>query len=123
MMAADEDDDPHTGVLLEYANPVSGGHTLPTMSARIQMLRPGEATRPLRHTGFIRYCIVQGQGVTTVDQENPTKLEWDEQDVVRIPSWRWYQHRNLSATEPAMLFSISYFPLAESLGFYREERA
>lgn len=122
LMEAEEENDPHLGLLLEFANPITGAHTLPTMSARIQMLRPGEATRPIRHTGFIRYNVVRGQGVTSVDLENSIELDWDERDIVRIPSWRWYRHRNLSTTEPAILFSISYFPLAESLGIYREER-
>src|SRR5581483_8307139 len=75
MMAAEEEVDPHDGILLEYANPVSGGHTLPTMSARIQMLRPGETTRPHRHTGTVRYHIVSGQGETVLVVDNPKRLE------------------------------------------------
>jgi gentisate 1,2-dioxygenase len=122
-MAADEEHDPHAGILLEYANPVSGGHLLPTMCARIQMLRPGESTRPQRHTGFIRFNVVQGEGVTTVDQDEPTEMNWTHRDIFRIPHWRWYSMRNTSATEPAILFSISFNPLAEMLGFYREEKA
>lgn len=121
-MAAEGEFDPYDGVLLEYANPVTGGHTLPTMCARIQMLRPGEVTRPHRHTGFVRYNVVQGHGVSTLDLENPTELEWEIRDMFRIPSWRWHQHRNLSTTEPAILFSIGYSPLAEALGLYREEK-
>ena len=108
--------------MLEYANPVSGGHTLPTMQARLQLLAPGEATLPIRHTGWVRYNVVQGQGVTTVDLDNPTELDWDHRDIMRVPHWRWYQHRNTSATEPAILFSIDYSPLAETLGFFREEK-
>lgn len=123
MMAAEEEVDPHDGVLLEYANPVTGGHTLPTMSARIQMLRPGEATRPHRHTGTVRYHVVQGQGVTLLDRENPRPLEWEDHDSFQVPSWRWHSHRNLSRTEPAILFSISDAPIAEAFGFYREEKA
>lgn len=122
-LVAEEEHDPHFGVMLEYANPVTGGHTLPTMCARVQLLQPGESTRPIRHTGWVRYNVVRGQGVTTVDEETPTDLDWSDRDIVRIPHWRWYRHRNLSATEPAILFSISYSPLAESLGFYREERS
>lgn len=121
-MVAEEEDDPHHGVLVEYTNPVTGGHTLPTMSARMQLLRPGESTRPIRHTGFIRFNVVRGRGITTVDEENSTELDWNERDIVRVPHWRWYQHRNLSTTEPAILFSISYSPLAEALGFHREEK-
>jgi gentisate 1,2-dioxygenase len=123
MMAAEEEVDPHDGVLLEYANPVTGGHTLPTMSARIQMLRPGEATQPHRHTGVVRYHVISGEGVSTLDRDDPKELGWEDHDAFKIPSWRWHSHRNLSRTEPALLFSISDAPVAEAFGFYREEKA
>jgi gentisate 1,2-dioxygenase len=122
LMAAEEEVDPHDGVLLEYANPVTGGHTLPTMSARIQMLRPGEATRPHRHTGAVRYHVVRGHGVSTLDLDQPRQLDWEDHDGFGIPSWRWHTHRNLSQTESAILFSISDAPIAEAFGFYREEK-
>ena len=118
---ADGDGDPYDGVLLEYTNPATRGHTLPTMSARIQMLRPGEATRAHRHTGTVRYHAVRGQGVTTVDLNDPTELTWGEKDTFWIPSWRWHQHRNLSADEPAILFTITDSPIAEAFGLYKEE--
>jgi len=121
-MAADEDDDPYDGVILEYSNPVTGGHTLPTMGARIQMLRPGESTRPHRHTGDVRYLVVGGHGVTTLDQEARQELDWGDHDQFNVPSWRWHQHRNVSKTEPAILFSIGDFPLTEAVGLYREEK-
>jgi gentisate 1,2-dioxygenase len=101
---------------------VTGGHTLPTMSARIQMLRPGEVTRPHRHTGAVRYHVIQGQGVSTLDLDDPRPLDWEDHDSFQIPSWRWHAHRNASRTEPAILFSISDAPIAEAFGFYREER-
>lgn len=122
LMAAEEEVDPHDGILLEYANPVTGGHTLPTMSARMQMLRPGEATRPHRHTGGARYHVVRGQGVSVLDREQPRELVWEDHDSFRIPSWRWHSHRNTSRTQPAILFSISDCPIAEAFGFYREEK-
>ncbi|MPZ13246.1 MAG: cupin domain-containing protein [Chloroflexi bacterium] len=122
-MAAEEECDPHDGVLLEYTNPVTGGHTLPTMGARIQLLRPGEATRSHRHTGSVRYLVVQGQGVSTLDLDEPKALDWEDHDQFTIPSWRWHQHRNRSTTAPAILFSIGDFPIAETFGLYREEKA
>ena len=122
-MAAEGEHDPHDGVLLEYANPVTGGHTLPTMNASLQLLAPGEETLAHRHTGFVRYDCVRGKGVTTLDLEDTTELEWGPRDIFRVPSWRWHRHKNLSTTEPAILFSISYMPLAESLGLYRVEDA
>ncbi len=120
-MAAEEEFDPYDGVLLEYANPVTGGHTLPTMAARIQMLRPGESTRPHRHTGSVRYYVVQGEGTSTVDSEDATEVAWEPHDSFWIPSWRWHRHTNRSTTQPAILFTISDMPIAETFGMYREE--
>ncbi|MPZ13869.1 MAG: cupin domain-containing protein [Chloroflexi bacterium] len=122
LMAAEEEFDPYDGVLLEYANPATGGHTLPTMCARLQMLRPGEATRPHRHTGGVRYHVVQGQGASILDLESSKELAWEDHDSFHISSWHWHQHRNRSKTEPAILFSISDSPIAEAFGFYREEK-
>ena len=42
--------DPYDGVLLRYADPLSGGSTLPTMNCEVQMFRPGEKGRSHRHT-------------------------------------------------------------------------
>lgn len=120
-MAAEEEHDPYDGVLLEYTNPVTGGHVLPTLSTRIQMLRPGEVTGAHRHTGAVKYHVVSGHGVSTVDAENATELDWEDHDNFTIPSWRWHSHRNTSTTEPAILFTVSDFPQAEAFGLYREE--
>jgi gentisate 1,2-dioxygenase len=121
-MEAEEEFDPYDGIILEYTNPVTGGHTLPTMSARVQMLRPGEATRAHRHTGTVRYHVIGGQGVTTIDRENPMQMEWEDHDTFWVPSWRWHAHRNTSRTDPAILFTISDAPIAEIFNLYREER-
>ena len=42
--------DPHDGVLLEYAHPIRGGATMPTVGCWVQMIPPGESTSPHRHT-------------------------------------------------------------------------
>src|SRR5437870_5346705 len=86
----------------DHSNPVTGGHTLPSMSARIQMLRPGEVTRPHRHTCIVRYHVVQGDGTCVLDQDESKALEWEGHDSFEIPSWRWHQHRNRSKTQPAI---------------------
>jgi gentisate 1,2-dioxygenase len=129
--------DPYDGVLLEYANPLTGGHTFPIMTCYIQMLRPGETTRRHRHTGTTQHHVVRGSGVTVVDEavtpppgvdpQEPVlsaeaaDLEWGEKDCLIVPSWRWHSHRNNSRTEPAILFSMSDRPILEAAGLYREE--
>ena len=114
--------DPYDGVLLEYTNPLTGGSTLPTIGAWIQMLRPGEATKPHRHTACTLYHTIQGEGITTVGQGETEDLQWGKRDCFFVPPWQWHQHRNLSKTEPAILFSLTDHPTVEQLGFYREEK-
>ena len=121
-LAAAGEADPHDGVLLEYTNPVTGGPTMPIIGCRIQMLRPGEETRPHRHTGSTIYHAVRGQGATTVGKGDEEELEWGERDCFFVPSWRWHQHRNRSQSEPAIMFSVSDFPALEALGLSREEK-
>ena len=114
--------DPYDGILLEYKNPINGGHTFLTMTCYLQMLMPGQETRFHRHTGTTLYHTVQGQGVTVIDQDKPTELTWDEHDSFTLPSWRWHQHKNRSKTETAILFSITDRPILRMTGLDREEQ-
>jgi gentisate 1,2-dioxygenase len=114
-------EDLYDGVLLEYKNPLNGGHTFLTMTCYLQMLLPGMETRAHRHTGTTLYHTVQGRGVTTVDRDKPIELAWQVHDSFSLPSWKWHRHRNLSATEPAILFSVSDRPVLEMTGLHREE--
>lgn len=116
-MAEAGEHNPYDGVLLEYTNPITGGHTVPTMSACIQMLRPGEKTSSHRHTGVSMYHVVQGQGVSSIGREN---LKWNRRDCFSMPPLQWHHHHNTSA-EPAILFSINDRPTLEALQLYREE--
>jgi gentisate 1,2-dioxygenase len=120
-LAAQGIDDPYDGILLEYKNPINGGHTFLTMTCHLQMLMPGQETHCHRHTGTTLYHAVQGQGVTVVDQDKPIELAWDEHDSFSLPSWRWHKHRNRSETEPAILFSLSDRPVLQMTGLDREE--
>ena len=117
-LEAGGEQDPYDGVLLEYTNPLTGGHTVPTISAQIQVLRPGETTRSHRHASLSRYFVVNGEGVTTVDGQD---LTWDERDCFLIPPLQWHHHRNRSAAERAVLFCVSDRPTLEALGLYHEE--
>lgn len=122
--AADDEADPYDGVLLEYANPLTGGPTMPTISCRAQWLAPGAVTRPQRHTSSAIHHVVQGRGVATIGKEKAggEDYRWGLRDCFYVPSLRWYQFRNVSTSEPAILFSVSDRPVLESLGLYREER-
>src|SRR6185295_20102239 len=67
------DDSPFDGIAMEYVNPIRGGHTLPTMSCSLQMLRPGEQTRSHRHTHSVVYHVAKGAGTTIV---NGVRIDW-----------------------------------------------
>lgn len=110
--------DPYDGVVFEYANPTSGGYTLPTLSTRIQLLQPSERTREHRHTGMTMYYVVTGQGATTV---NGTTIEWRERDCMMLPPLQWHSHQNASKNQRAILFTVSDRPALEALGLYYEE--
>jgi gentisate 1,2-dioxygenase len=116
-LLADGPGDPHDGVLLEYVHPVTGGHTLPTMSCLLQMLRPGERTQAHRHTSSGMFHVVEGRGVTVAGD---VRLEWERGDCFAVPNWTPHWHENLSAEGPAILFIVSDRPQLEAFGLYRE---
>jgi len=122
-LARSSDGDAHDGVLLQYANPVTGGPTMPTIDCRVQWLRPGESTRPHRHTSSSIYHVMQGAGTTVAgkDKNNGNPMTWTEQDCFVVPSWHWHHFKNDSQTEPAILFSVTDRPVLESLNLYSEE--
>ena len=108
----------YDGVALEYINPTTGGPTFPTMSCRIQMLRPDERTKTHRHTGTSIYHAFRGSGITTINGE---KFQWEKGDSFVVPLWTWHQHANASSTEEALLFSMHDEPILKAFGLYREE--
>jgi 1-hydroxy-2-naphthoate dioxygenase len=112
-----EDGSPYDGIVLEYVNPITGGSTMPTITCWIQMLRPGERTKPHRHTSSGMYHVVRGAGATVIDGQT---LEWTDRDCFAIPSWGEHHFENRSATEPAILFSVHDIPAMEALGLYHE---
>jgi gentisate 1,2-dioxygenase len=114
---ADGPGSPFDGVALEYVNP-EGGHTMPTMSCGIQMLRPGEVTKTHRHNYSVVYHAFRGAGVTVIDGQ---KFAWQQGDCFVVPLWSWHSHQNGSKNAEAILFSVSDLPVMEALKLYREE--
>ena len=109
---------PFDGMMLAYTNPYTGGPVLPTLGCQIQMLRPGERTRAHRHTASAVYHVVRGSGATLINGE---RLEWSAGDVLALPTWAWHEHHNASATDDAVLFSVTDQPVLEALRLYREQ--
>jgi gentisate 1,2-dioxygenase len=122
-MHASGERDPYDGTLLDYANPLTGGPTMPTIACSIQMLAPGESTKAHSHTSSTVYFVVRGEGVSSVGTKGRAaeNLEWQARDCFFVPSKAWHQHTNRSDREAAILFSVTDRPVLESLGLYREE--
>jgi len=124
VLAKNGEHDVYDGVLLRYANPLTGGYTMPTISCQIQMLQPGEKTQRHRHVETAIYHIVQGEGVTRVGKDDDDKdMAWQTKDCFIVPPWHWHRFENTSSTEASILFSMSDRPILEALGLNREEVA
>lgn len=109
---------PYDGVALEYTNPVNGGHTFPTMSCWIQMLREGEKTKTHRHNHTTIYHAFRGNGTTVIDGK---RYDWNQGDCFVVPLWAWHAHENASNEDEAILFSMNDLPLMEALKLSAEE--
>src|ERR1700740_545475 len=76
MLAAGDVDKSH-GARVRYANPVTGGPVLPTMSAWLAMLPKGFKGEPYRATDGTIFVCVEGEGRTWVDGK---VLTWGRND-------------------------------------------
>lgn len=106
-------------VRVEYVNPITGGHALPTIAAYAQLLRPGFDGRPHRHTSSAVYLVVEGSGYSMI---NGRRFDWAPNDVIALPTWAWHSHHNPGGAD-AVLLSYTDVPVFGSLGLLREETA
>jgi gentisate 1,2-dioxygenase len=111
---------PFDGAALEFVNPAMGGPTLPTMSCRVQLLRPEEKTRSHRHTSTSIYHAFHGAGTTVINGE---AFHWQKGDTFIVPLWAWHEHANMSSSDEAILFSMHDEPILRAFGLFREEAA
>jgi gentisate 1,2-dioxygenase len=100
------------GAVHEYTNPLTGGPIMPTMGARLELIK--KQTPPCRHTGSVIYQVAQGRGWSEVGGQ---RFDWEEKDIFCIPSWTLYSH---AAHGEAVLFSFNDFPAMKALGLWRE---
>ena len=105
------------GILMQYSNPLTGGHVMQTMSASIQLLPAGFKGKAHKHTGSFVYQCAKGKGYSII---NGKRFDWEERDIFCVPSWAWHEHHNLSDTEDACLFNFNDLPVIEKLGLYQE---
>ncbi|RZJ27670.1 MAG: cupin domain-containing protein [Flavobacterium sp.] len=109
---------PFDGILMQYSNPLTGGHVMQTLGASIQLLRAGEHTKAHKHTGSFVYQCAKGSGYSII---NGKRFDWKERDIFCVPSWAYHEHVNLSDTDDAVLFSFNDLPVIEKLGLYQEK--
>lgn len=105
------------GYLMQYSNPLTGGHVMQTMSASMQLLPAGFKGKAHKHTGSFVYQCAKGSGYTII---NGQRFDWKERDIFCVPSWAWHEHHNASATEDACLFNFNDLPVIESLGLFQD---
>lgn len=116
---AEQEPDPFDDALVEYVHPATGASLRPTIGCYLQLLRPGLRTRAHRETSCAVYHVVQGRGVTTVDNQT---FDWGPGDFFVVPPRARHAHSNAGA-EPAVLFTAQDVPLLKLLGLYRMEPA
>jgi gentisate 1,2-dioxygenase len=115
-MAQDQDPDACLGWKMEYINPTTGGHAMPTIAAFLQLLPKGFRTQPYRCTDGTIYSVVEGQGKAVIGNET---FEFEPRDTFVVPSWAPLQ---LEAKGETVLFSFSDRPGQDAMGLWREKR-
>ena len=116
-MALSQAVDPYDGVTLEYTNPSTNGHTLPTMACQLRAMPAGFSSQPIRRTSAGIFHVLEGSGTVRVSDET---LTWGEGDFFTIPNWSWH-HFEVEPGHRAVFFVLSDLPQVEAFGFYREE--
>jgi gentisate 1,2-dioxygenase len=109
---------PIDGILMQYSNPLTGGHVMQTMGASMQLLPAGFKGKAHKHTGSFVYQCAKGSGYSII---NGQRFDWKERDIFCVPSWACHEHHNASNTEDACLFSFNDLPTIEKLGLYQEK--
>jgi len=104
-------------VAFDYTNPLTGGHVMPTIGCRIQIIRPGVHTSAHRHAYVSVYHVFRGRGSTIIDG---AKLDWEQGDFFVVPPFAWHEHLNPGSDE-AVLFSTTDAPIIDALCYARED--
>lgn len=113
----DAEGSPYDDLIVEYRDPATNGPVMTTMSASMQLLRPGVQTKSHRHTSSHVYHVVRGVGSSWISGE---RFDWGPGDTFALPTWAEHSHANTSP-ESALLFSFSDEPAIEALGLLREQ--
>src|SRR5438045_6543890 len=69
LLSRDQEADPCHGWKMQFVNPLTGGHAMPTIAAFIQLLPNGFRSQPYRATDGTIYSVVEGGGRVTIGTE------------------------------------------------------
>ena len=116
-MARDQDPDACHGWKMQFTNPLTGGHAMPTIGAFIQLLPQGFRSQPYRSTDGTVYSVVEGSGKVHIGD---LSFAFQRRDLFVAPSWHPVR---FEAGEDCVLFSYSDRPAQQALGLWREQRA
>jgi len=112
----DWDGDPYEALSVEYIDPTTGGPIFRTITFFVQMLRPGEHTRPLKQNASLLVAPFEGRGYSLIDGQ---RLDWAPFDTMAVPGGTWCEHVNASDSAPAVLFVASDEPTLKALALYQ----
>jgi len=113
----DHDGDPYEALMVEYVDPTSGQPVYKTMTFFMQMLRPGEHTRPLRQNASLVCAPFEGKGYSMIDGQ---RFDWERFDTLVVPGGSWCEHVNGSDKDPVILFVGSDEPTLKALALYQK---
>jgi len=116
-LAKDQDPDSCHGWKMQFINPLTGGHAMPTIAAFIQLVPKGFRTKPCRSTDGTIYSVVEGTGKVVIGGES---FDYEPRDTFVVPSWAPLE---IDARSESVLFSFSDRPGQEAMGLWREKRA
>jgi len=116
LLSRDQAPDACHGWKMQFVNPLTGGHAMPTIAAFIQLLPPRFRSQAYRSTDGTIYSVVEGGGTVTVGTE---KFAFEPRDTFVVPSW---MPVSFETTGESVLFSFSDRPGQEAMGLWRESR-
>jgi gentisate 1,2-dioxygenase len=87
--------------------------TIRSIAAAIQVLLPGEAARPHRHSMNALRFVLEGRGAFTV--VNGKSCPMSEGDLILTPAWTWHEHVH-RGDAPIVWLDVLDVPLHQFLG-------